>query len=129
MSRGFRLGGAGAGSQANPIIISFDQINYPCDATLTAGTDYRQFSYPNQPKIYDVDMKKYNTLTIVSRNTYGNGSRIYLQISGGPDIYRGYTNTNWTTDTIDISNYNGVETIKIMNNANSTIQIRSMVMS
>ena len=131
MARGFRMGVGGGGSlKPNPIIISGSTINYNHDSTLVLGrTDSMYFEYPNTPFIHDLDMTKFNTLSIVSRNTYGNGSRLYFDISGSPQDYRSYTSANWQTFTIDISNMTGLHSIKLTDNADSRIYINSMVMS
>lgn len=120
----------GGKAKINPaIIISGDTINYPCDNSLAAYNGNMRFTYPNQPNIYNVDMTDYNKISVTVKNSTGN-SRMYWYVDG---VEKGYVNTpssdTFVTELLDISSYTGIHTIKFSDNAVSSIDISSMVLT
>lgn len=117
------------GQVTNPEIISGDTINYSCDPTLTAVGGYMHFTYPNQPSIYSIDMTNYNKISVTIKNSTSN-SRMYWYVDG---VEQGYVSTptsnTFVTDLLDISSFTGLHTLKLSDNAVSSIDISNMVLT
>ena len=130
MVKGFRMGGCGGGAPApaiNPTVIDGTTINYPCDSTLSAGSSYMQFTYPDSPFIYDLDLTDVRSLIITALNTVSDGALVYT-ISGDTYHLLNFNTSGQKTFTIDVSTWTGVHTLKLSNNAVGTIRIYSMIL-
>ena len=113
----------------NPVIISQNTINYPCDATLASGTDSMYFTSPNQPIIYDVDLTNFNTLKVLTKGAYGGGAWFTLWVDNTVVVNGQYGSMAYELFSGDVSAFTGKHIIKLNYSVNLRCDISSMILS